>query len=331
MELQVLEPAQLTASLKEDICGFLDSQRTSHPFQFPQWSSAGSRFALVRRAGEPCWFASCGLQYPLGTRVRWFYSFTINRGPVCDSSQLWKAALLELTQYMKRERSIYLDVSPDRVTLEISDVADEFGTEDWEQTTQERYSLRLDLTKADRELFAAFRKNTRYEVRRAERMGVLVDLALSESDVQPFLELYLHMTERKHFAPDAPNHLHDTIRWLQSEPSRGALLVARFRGVIFGGAIIVRAGNRCWYVWGASEKHNDFTVGHLLQWRALLWAKSHGCTEYDFGGYTVGATSGPAWFKQGFGGKVISFPPVHRKVLRPSCHKLLRIVSRIRS
>ncbi len=85
--------------------------------------------------------------------------------------------------------------------------------------------------------------------------------------------------------------------WLMADSA----LYWQRKNQVYGGAVIGRAGKRCWYVWGAADKHEQFNVGHILQWKALLWAKSHGCREYDFGGYTPGAKSGPAWFKAASG------------------------------
>jgi len=73
------------------------------------------------------------------------------------------------------------------------------------------------------------------------------------------------------------------------------------------------------------------TVGHILQWRAILWAKAHGCTEYDFGGYTPGATSGPAWFKEGFGGAVVHLAGAHRRVIEPNRYNIVRGVTKVSS
>jgi len=71
------------------------------------------------------------------------------------------------------------------------------------------------------------------------------------------------------------------------------------------------------------------TIGHILQWHALLWAKSHGCTEYDFGGYTPGATSGPAWFKEGFGGTVVHLVTPYRRVIDSKRYNIIRVLSKI--
>jgi lipid II:glycine glycyltransferase (peptidoglycan interpeptide bridge formation enzyme) len=120
------------------------------------------------------------------------------------------------------------------------------------------------------------------------------------------------------------------IRWLIAE-SRGVLLVAMNRGAIKGGAVVGRCGRRCWYIWGASDKEEHFSVGPILQWKALLWAKSNGCTEYDFGGYTPGATSGPALFKAGFGGREVTFIPPYRTTISPLKYRIFSFLSRTKA
>jgi lipid II:glycine glycyltransferase (peptidoglycan interpeptide bridge formation enzyme) len=191
--------------------------------------------------------------------------------------------------------------------------------------------LRLNLNTDVDQIFSAFRKSTRYEVRRAERSAAAVSSAGSDHEASEFLTLYVNMAGTKGFSPDPVEHLKTIISWLREDESRGALMLAKSPDAVLGGAIIVRAGQRCWFVWGASQKTTDFSVGHLLQWHALLWAKSHGCTEYDFGGYTPGATSGPAWFKAGFGGSVVSFVAPHRRILRPTYWRVIDTFTRRRS
>jgi lipid II:glycine glycyltransferase (peptidoglycan interpeptide bridge formation enzyme) len=253
---------------------------------------------------------------------------TVNRGPVGDDREVWQAGLNELVEWARGNGLVYLDVAPDWLRgPDPHAVAD--LNQDWKPLGEGRVSLRLDLTRTPDELLAQFRKNTRYEVRRAERAAI-VGPSREQSDIEDFLSLYVRTAGRKGFSADSPGHLRDILRWLIGEPSRGALLLARDGRVVAGGAVIVRSGKRCWYVWGASDRHDQFSAGHLLQWHALLWAKSQGCTEYDFGGYTPGATSGPAWFKEGFGGQVVHFIPAHRYVLRRRPYRLFRILSRAR-
>jgi hypothetical protein len=327
MSLQILNFADLNSAIQEEVCNFLDNQSTAHPFQYPQWSARQNRFALYRRSGSLRWYASCAPQHPLGRRLP-FYALSINRGAVCDDADLWGDVFDEFTRSIKK-KYIYVDSSPDQVEASHLDGAvSRNGV--WNRIGAKRSSLRLNLMSTPDELFSAFRKNTRYEVRRAERLGVNVRVATSEVDVANFLGAYLELARRKGFSPDAPEHLSQILLWLRSEQERGALLLGEYEGMTVGGAVIVRAGSRCWYVWGASQKHNDFNIGHILQWNALLWAKSHGCIEYDFGGYTPGATSGPAWFKQGFGGTPVHFVPAYRRILKPTYNRIIQLASKVR-
>ena len=330
MALEFFTPQDLTPALAQEIVRFLDSQETGHPFQLPRWADADSRFALLRQAGRIRWFASYGLQFPLSTRLPWLRALTVNRGPVCDDIDLWRAGLEELLQHAHENGFVYVDAAPDRLHPSECGGASLFGPE-WKPLDKGRVSLRLDLAKSEEEILAGLRKSTRYEVRRAERVGVNVEPSQEAADVEEFLKLYSRLGGRKNFVTDSPDHLRGIIQWLMTDPSRGALLLARDQASIAGGAVIVRCGKRCWYVWGASDQHDRFSAGHLLQWRAILWAKAQDCTEYDFGGYTPGATSGPAWFKEGFGGDVVHFVPAHRRVLRRGYCRLSETLSKLRS
>jgi Acetyltransferase (GNAT) domain len=326
MSLEILNFGGLNPAIQEEICHFLDNQCTAHPFQYPQWSARQNSFVLYRQNGSLRWYASCAPQYPLGSRVPFCNALSINRGPVCDHVDLWRDVFDEFTRSINK-KYVYVDCSPDRIeSLDLDTIIFRHGV--WNCMGPKRSSLRLDLRSTPDELFSAFRKNTRYEVRRAERLGVNVRIATSDADVTNFLGKYLDLAKRKGFSPDAPEHLSQILFWLRVEQERGALLLGEYDGMTVGGAVIVRAGNRCWYVWGASQKQKDFNVGHILQWNALLWAKSHRCTEYDFGGYTPGATSGPAWFKQGFGGTPVDFVPPHRGILRPTYARIIHLASR---
>lgn len=327
MTLEFVTQKDLRPQLEQEIVTFLDSQSSAHPFQFPRWTQ--SLFAVLRKGGAICWFASCGTQLPLGTRFAWFRALHINRGPVCDDQELSRMALDELVRYTRENRFVYLDVAPDRLCSTSSDPGYGFGP-DWKSLGEGRISMRLDLTDPPDELLRRFRSTTRYKIRKAERAGVIVEPAQTAADVDQFLEVYTLMTGRKRYLADSPEHLRRLIHWLIAEPTRGALLLARYRNSVAGGAVIVRSGKRCWYVWGANDRSENFSAGHIVQWQAILWAGKHGCSEYDFGGYTPGATAGPAWFKEGFAGQVVHFVPARRYVLRRPPYQLFRILSRAR-
>lgn len=321
----------LPETLGLEVQQFIDSQETAHPFQFPQFAIPGSRLVLLRQRGKICWAGTFELHLPLGQKAPWIRALVATGGPVCDDLQTWETATEELVATMNRERFAFLEVSPDWATIPADDRVRQLKNAPWKNMGDERVSLRLDLTPSEGELFARFRKITRYEIRRAERVGVVVSEASNEEETGIFLDLYKSLAIRKRFRAESLQRLRKIIAWLMSAPGRGTLLLARTHNGIRGGAVIGAFGRRCWYLWGANEKQEHLSVGHILQWRALQWAKSHGCAEYDFGGYVPGATSGPAWFKAGFGGSVIYSGTSYRRVTHSNRYRFYSTVLKIRS
>ncbi|HUM04114.1 MAG TPA: GNAT family N-acetyltransferase [Terriglobales bacterium] len=324
MAFEFFTPNGLSASNLAEVTAFLDSQNTGHPFQFPQWAAPQTRFAARRESGRIVWFSSFGVQPLLGSRLNWPRAARLNRGPVCDDEGLFSDSLNEFAEQMRREKAVYVDAAPERPLAALPDRS--LFDHGWSALDEGRFSMRLDVTKAAEEILARFRPTTRYKVRKAERAEVQVRAAVGEEDAEEFLQLYARTVISKGFPADRPDHLRGIIRWLIAGPARGALLLAWLGSAAVGGAVIVRSGRRCWYVWGANDRREDFSVGHLVQWHAILWAKAQGCTEYDFGGYTPGAISGPAFFKEGFSGEPVHFVPIHRKVVRPALYPICRMI-----
>lgn len=320
----------LSPLLLREITAFLDSQNTSHVFQFPQWNRSSAKYAVLREGRSIRWFTAFGVHSPLGRAWPWMRAVVSNRGPVCDDENLWHAATEEFVAHVAHDKYTYFEVGSNWVQTPGGNIENDFANLAWEPLKGERFSLRVGLGDREDVIFARFRKSSRYEVRRAERLRVSVTAAETEPELEEFLNLQLHLSTRKGFLAESPEHVRAAVRWLINDKNRGALLLARAENAIRGGAVIVRSGKRCWYVWGATESNDRFNVGHILQWKALLWAKAHGCDEYDFCGYTPAAKSGPAWFKAGFGGAVVRFVPSYRKVLRPGYYRIFQVLSRLR-
>jgi hypothetical protein len=327
---------ELTPALSEDsaldVAKFLDTQDNSHPFLFPQWTRledgkypSGTRFAILRQEGRIKFFARCNVQHPLGRYFPMLRALSMPRGP-CSDPLFWERGLRQYLESSSEAGFAFLEAAPEVVAGADSEIHKMFQSLKWAACGQARASLRLDITKSEDDLLAGLRKTTRYEVHKAERSGVQVRSAASKSDFSDFLTLYSAMAERKQFTPDPLEHLRRIFSWLAGEPARGTLLVAHHRDAMIGGAVIIRAARRSWYIWGASARSEAVSAGPVLQWKGLLWAKQNGCMEYDFGGYQVNATSGPALFKKGFGGEVVQFLPPQRLVVSPTRCRIIDLV-----
>jgi hypothetical protein len=338
-DFQLIERAHWPAACLPEIGDFLDSHETSHPFQWPQWSDESAYLALLRsgddRAGKLQWFAQCGMMYPAG-RLLWpIRALTITRGPICGNLEVMEAGLHRLIDEAAAMGVAYIDIAPDWTGTFAESAASMLVRNGWQPFPGGRITLRLSLLPAADELLASFRKTTRHEIRRSINQGLVVSMAGEEKDYREFLQLYQEMARQKVFPVEDTARLLRAFDWIASEPARGGLFIARDPGArgqdsLRGGALVLRSGRRCWYIVGATAKDGKVQAGHLLQWHAMQWAKEMGCTEYDFGGYQEGATSGPALFKSGFCDHVVRFIAPHRYVVTRSRHRTSQVISIVR-
>jgi hypothetical protein len=325
---QVVERAQWTTSLLDEVGRFLDSQDTSQPFQWPQWADDGWLLALVRSHGRIQWLALCGVIYPASRFMRPIWALNIHRGPVCDNLDLLEKGQQELVRHAAKMGAAYIDIAPEWSGEFAGSAGVMLERNGWQEITGLRSTLRLSLIPSLEELLASFRKTTRYEIRRSiERIEVR--MGEGDADCHDFINIYGQMAREKEFPSERPEFLLGLLRWLAADKTRGGLLLAYEEGKPRGGIFIVRSGVRCWYFLGATSK-DGVGVGHLLQWRAIQWAKENGCLEYDFNGYREGATSGPALFKKGFCDRVVHFIPAHRYVVIPGRYRAFEAISRMR-
>lgn len=327
--VRLVSRSEFSPDLRRRAEAFLETQRTSHPFQLPDWSTEDNTlYALGGESAEVSVFARCDVIWPLGRRFEGTRALTITRGPVCDDFELMRAFLSRMTDTCGSHGFLYLDINPDCTNSDADRLGEWLQAQGWFRAGPARASLRIDLRPELEGIRASFRKSTRFEIRRADNAGVRVFAGADSVANEQFLDLYRNMAREKGFAPDPEQHIRTVLGLLLNNPGRGVLLSAVWKGEVLGGVVAVRTGARCWYVWGATKKQSEVNVGHILQWHALQWAKEQGCTEYDLGGYREAATDGPALFKKGFSENVVRFLPSHRFAIRPARYSAFKLITR---
>ena len=331
LEFQFVGARHYSPSLAEEVARFLDTQDTSHPFQFPQWSFQCPYLALLRQRGSICWVAYCGVTYPASRALPFIRMLTVTHGPVCDDLALMEAGLARLLAECRRRSFAYVDIAPEWEGELAEKALPLVGGNGWHAYEGSRLSLRLDLRPSPEQLLASFRATTRYKIRRSENAGLKVTTAHDSQTYRDFLGLYTRMAQQKQFPAADSDFLLSVFDWLATERQRGALFVASAGKSLRGGILAIRSPLRCWYILGATEKDGKFSAGHLLQWHAIQWAKQQGCLEYDFCGYREGMNTGPAYFKRGFCDHVVSFAAPQRCIVKANRHNLGYFVQNLRS
>lgn len=210
----------------------------------------------------------------------------VPKGPLVDwqNEQQCQVLLQALDRLCRSRRAFALKVEPD--LPESSDLEArlvQLGFRASPQVIQPRRTILVDLEADEETILERMKSKTRYNIRLSERKGVRVRQA-SENDLAAFNELMVTTGERDGFGVHSTEYYavaHDLL----SRAGLGQLLLADFEGEPLAGILAGACGKKAWYLYGASGNANRSKMPtYALQWAAMCWARSRGCTSYDLWG-----------------------------------------------
>jgi len=180
-------------------------------------------------------------------------------------------------------------------------------------TIQPRCTVVVDLTPDPDTILARMKSKWRYNIRLSIRRGVEVT-TVGRDELPTFYRLMQITAERDGFGIHKEQYYHRAWE-LFAPQGRACLLMAYYQGEPLAGLMVFACGQQAWYMYGASSNaHRSLMPNHQLQWRAMCWAKSKGCTSYDLWGIAdsdpdspTAALQGVERFKRGFGGRVVRY------------------------
>ncbi len=193
---------------------------------------------------------------------------------------------------------------------------------------QPQSTLVLDLTKSSDELLAAMHQKTRYNIRLSEKKNLRVDFGKNPA---VFVELMKETSQRDKFGAHAPEYYEKMLDVVGVE--QGTVYLGN---VPVASAIFIGYDKIYTYLHGASSnEHRDLMAPHLLQWSAIMRAKTNGFIQYDFWGIAPEGMenhplAGVTRFKLGFGGERKNFGQAFEVPLKPVKYQLFTWLKKIR-
>lgn len=191
--------------------------------------------------------------------------------------------------------------------------------------TQPKCVMQLDLQPAEDELLASFKPKWRYNIRLAEKKGVIIKSDCDMSDLVKFYDLYKLTAQRDGFI-GRPYSYMETLWDVLVPQGYAKLFLAIYEDQPLAGALAFTFGDRAWYVYGASSnEHRNLMPNHLMQWEMIKWARSLGCKWYDFRGVSPRRSAseqedhlqGLNRFKEGFSPRYVEYIGEYDLVLSP--------------
>ncbi len=252
------------------------------------------------------------------------------KGPIITQEML---AVLETLG--KQKRAIFIQLDPNSIgnwKLEIGN----YDLRPSHHPLFTKYTFVLDLTKSEEELLKAMHPKTRYNIKVAQKHGVVVHEDTSSDAFDTYLSLTKETTHRQGFY--AHNETYHRHMWNILHPAKIAhLWTASFQEKILAAWIIFVWKDTIYYPYGASSReHRDTMAPNLLLWEIARWGKKAGYKKFDlWGALGPNPDVNDPWygfhrFKQGFNPSLIEFMGSYDLILNPFLYHMYTIADKIR-
>lgn len=199
------------------------------------------------------------------------------------------------------------------------------------------HTVILDLTKSEDELLSDMRRQTRYEVKRSEKLGIKVISDNSEAIFREFHKVQAETARRQNFIPpDEATLLAERSAFAENAK---IYIATTGDGITFKeksyqknlpiayGLILISGDEADYYEAASTDLNHTLPGAYALQWQIIKDLKKSGITRYNLWGIApinkeTGKPeenhryAGVTTFKTGFGGEITEFVPAHDLVIK---------------
>ncbi len=309
--------------------GFLKKFPSAHLLQTAEWGEFKATFGWqpLRLANETSAAQILFRRLPLGLTIAY-----LPKGPLGSD---WSELLAEADEHCRRRRAVFLKVEPDCWEDDAEDVSLQNYFREWVKSrpVQPRRTVEISLAGGEEDWLNRMKQKTRYNIRLAQRKEVVIE---DSSDVSLFYRMMIMTGERDGFGVHSLAY-YQRVFDLFAPKGMCVLLIAKYQNIPLAGLMAFAFGRRAWYFYGAStnEERNRMPT-YLLQWEAMRWAASRGCTVYDLWGIPDEDEAtlesqfmqredglwGVYRFKRGFGGQIRRSVGAWDRIYQPLLYKM---------
>jgi lipid II:glycine glycyltransferase (peptidoglycan interpeptide bridge formation enzyme) len=236
-------------------------------------------------------------------------------GPILDWSeeQAFQKAVTELRSIAKQNKCDFVRVRPQLEEGELSKkLFESAGFRNAPMYLHAELTSELDITPTADEILSNMRKTTRYEIKKAQKIGIKVGSEYSKKYADTFIRLQDETAKRQGFVPFPKDFLLKQFD-VFIKNNKALLYTAEYKNKVLAQAFIIFYGKEAVYNYGASSlSGRDYPGAYLIQWEAILEAKKRNIPKYNLWGVappeaTEHRFAGISIFKRGFGGMDVHY------------------------
>lgn len=233
------------------------------------------------------------------------------RGPVPTVEELE-----EIKKFCVAEKAIFLKIEPHMESSFNHLLRVKVG-----KSILPQHTIFIDLNLSEEKLLTQMHEKTRYNMRLAQKKGVVVREENSTEGLEGFIKL-LNDTERRQGFYSHNGEYYRKL-WKALRPSGMVYLLSAYpptrdyglQSTAIASIMLFRFKEVLYYSYGGSDPNfRQYMAPNLLHWEAIKLGKKLGCKTYDlWGSFKDSKTDSDPWwgiyrFKSGFGGKEADFP-----------------------
>ena len=258
-------------------------------------------------------------------------------GPILDwdhEPRFVKTFMEEITKIAKNEDCVFVRMRPnlDDSAAHVKMIED-LGLVPSPMHLHAEHTVMIDLKLTEEQLLKDMRRQTRYEVRRAQKMGIQVRFDTNKHAFSEFYDLQLETAKRQGFIPSTREFI-----MAQHDAFAGAarIYTATLDGrPLAKGLVIMQSPEAIYHEAASTEEGRKYPGAYALQWQIIRDARELGFKRYNLFGIAPPNSpkhryAGVTTFKTGFGGDQIAYLPAHDLVIRPMRYKFVHLLEEMR-
>lgn len=194
----------------------------------------------------------------------------------------------------------------------------------------------IDLTQTEEQLLTNMHQKTRYNLRLAQKNGVIVTEDNSPEAFQSFLNLHFETTEREGFF--SHNQQYHQNLWNILQPAGMThLLIAKYQNQPLVTWLLFEFNKVLYYPYGGSSReHKELMPSYAIMWEAIKLGQKLKCRNFDlWGALSENPDPNDPWFgfhrfKMGFGPQLVEFIGTYDLIINPPLYKLYTLADKTR-
>lgn len=196
----------------------------------------------------------------------------------------------------------------------------------------------VDLTRSEQEIMGAMHEKTRYNIKVAQKHGVMVLEKNDPESLSYFIKLYDATQKRQGFYAKSGDYIRTL--WKTLEPTNMVHLLCAYipnMSEPLASLMIFNFNDTTYFPYGGwSSEHREMMPNNLLQYEAIRLSKLLGAKKYDFwSSYKDNPVNSDPWygtyvFKKGFGPSDVHYVGAYDYVFNSTTYSLLNIADKAR-